>query len=101
LTQTTPDKAPTPNLSKLIPKYVIKFEQPNKNDNNKHNPHTITNTIPHTITNTTPTQQKQPPHNNKHNPHTTTKTTPTQQQTQPPHNNKHNPHTTTNTTPTQ
>jgi len=27
-------------------KYIIKFLQPNKNDNDKHNPHTVTNTTP-------------------------------------------------------
>jgi len=59
----TPDDAPTSNLTKFIPKYVIKFEQQNKNDKDKHNPHTRTNI---------------PPHNNKHIPHTVTNTTPTQ-----------------------
>jgi len=62
MTQTAPDKAPTSNLTKLIPNYVIKFEQPNKNDNSKHNPHTITNA--------TPTQKHNPHTINKHNPHT-------------------------------
>ena len=38
LAQSTPVEAPTYNLTKLIPNYVTKFEQPNKNDNNKHNP---------------------------------------------------------------
>jgi len=28
------------NLTNIILNYVIKFEQPNKNNNNKHNPHT-------------------------------------------------------------
>jgi len=33
-----PDAAPTSNLNNLIPNYIIKFEQPNKNDNDKQNP---------------------------------------------------------------
>jgi len=32
--------SPNPNFTKLILNYIIKFEQPNKSDNNKHNPHT-------------------------------------------------------------
>ena len=36
----TPDAVPTPNLTNIILNYIIKFEQPNKNDNNKQNPHT-------------------------------------------------------------
>ena len=40
LVQTTLDEVPTSHLTNLILNYIIKFEQPNKNDNNKHNPHT-------------------------------------------------------------
>jgi len=35
-----PDAVPTSHLTNLILNYIIKFEQPNKNDNNKHNPQT-------------------------------------------------------------
>jgi len=44
LAQSTPDEVPTSNLNNLILNYITEFEKPNKNDNNKHNPHTITNT---------------------------------------------------------
>ena len=39
MAQTTPDAVPTSHLTKPILNHIIKFE-PNKNDNNKHNPHT-------------------------------------------------------------
>ena len=35
-----PDEVPTSQQTNLMLNYIIKFEQPNKNDNNKHNPHT-------------------------------------------------------------
>jgi len=35
-----PDAAPTSNLTKFMLKCIIKFEQPNKNDHDKHNTHT-------------------------------------------------------------
>ena len=40
MAQTTPDEVPTSHLTNPILNYIIKFEQPNKNDNNKHNLHT-------------------------------------------------------------
>jgi len=40
LAQTTLDEVPTSHLTNPILNYIIKFEQPNKNDSNKHNPHT-------------------------------------------------------------
>ena len=39
LAQIIPDAVPTSNVTNLILNYTIKFEQPNENDNNKHNPH--------------------------------------------------------------
>jgi len=38
LAKTTPDEIPTSNLTKRILNYIINFEQPIKNDNNKYNP---------------------------------------------------------------
>ena len=40
MAQTTPDEIPTSNLTNPILNYIIIFEQLNKNDYNKHNPHT-------------------------------------------------------------
>ena len=35
-----PDAAPTLNLTNFMLKCIIKFQQPNKNDSDKHNTHT-------------------------------------------------------------
>ena len=37
MAQTTPDAVPNSHLTSPILNYIIKFEQPNNNDNNKHN----------------------------------------------------------------
>ena len=37
MAQTTPDAVPNTHLASPILNYIIKFEQPNNNDNNKHN----------------------------------------------------------------